>query len=269
MNQSEEPSRINVPVKMSDGSSSLEELPLQLPHHILEYLFNTCKLEIEKQSVLDYWNHLDSVGHSFAKSSKEFREARGSGQVVPIGLYGDSACLGLVNQPMAKVLGLFLNIVLFRPTSTRMSRYMLWSIYEDKIVSMEHTVYPVLEEIVESCHKAAAQGVNGMYFLTSEIRGDQMFFSDIFRYKSRWTSNDVCYRCKASSKNPELIYTHYPGASDDQSGWAGTLRSTEEFILEELTSPLSFSECGQTGFSFKRCCSCRFKGLALGVEMLT
>ncbi|CAK9083577.1 Uncharacterized protein SCF082_LOCUS39709, partial [Durusdinium trenchii] len=73
-----EPSRINVPVKMSDGSSSLEELPLQLPHHILEYLFNTCKLEIEKQSVLDYWNHLDSVGHSFAKSSKEFREARGS-----------------------------------------------------------------------------------------------------------------------------------------------------------------------------------------------
>lgn len=230
---------MKVPVKMSDESSCLEALPLELPHRILEYLLNSRQLEIKRESLLHCWNHLDDVGHPFAKSLKAFRETRGSDHVVPIGLYGDEACLGLVNNPQAKVLGLFMSIVVHRPTSTRLSRYLLWSIHPDKIVSFEQTVDPVLKEIVESCEKAASEGVNGLYFLTSEIRGDQVFFRSIFRYKSRWASNDVCYRCKASAKDASLLYTTY----GDQAGWAQTVRTTQEFILEELNAPVSFLDC--------------------------
>lgn len=236
---------VKVPVNVRNASSTdplvtEESLPLQLPHEVLKYLWDDCHLneKISKRQLLDYWDHMDSVGHSFALATTEFRAVLGSDRVCPVGLYGDEACIGLIVAPTAQVYGIFLSVVLFRPTATRLSRYLLFSIHSEKIVSMEETLYPVLQEIILSLNKATQEGVNGMHFVTSEVRGDQAFIRAIFRHKARWTSVDVCYRCQACSKPNELCYTQYPSQVANDGGWEGTIRTTDEFILEELNLPL-------------------------------
>lgn len=235
---------MKVPVKVQGSSSTEmiveEALPLQLPHKVLAYLMTECKLDskISRQCLIDYWNHLDSVGHSFANSTKAFRQIHGNDRVCPVGLYGDEAVIGLIHAPQAKLYGFFLSVVPFRPTSTRLSRFLLWSIHSNKIVSTEETLYPLLAAVVASLNKATEEGVNNMYFVTSELRGDQVYLRSLFRYQASWVSTSVCYRCKATSHPTDMCYTHYPDQSADGSGWEGTLRSTESFILEELQLPL-------------------------------
>lgn len=70
-----------------------------------------------------------------------------------------------------------MSVVLYRPRSTRLSRFLLFSIEQDKVVSVEATIYPVLELIKESCNRLTRDGVHGIHCVVSEVRGDQLFFS--------------------------------------------------------------------------------------------
>ena len=232
----EEPVNVRVAIQNSDESSSEADLPLMLPHDILTYLLTECQLRLDPQLVREYWEGLEARGDPFALETKDYRQARQEHQVLPAALYGDEAVIGLVNAPQAKVMGLFLSIPLWRPTSTRLSRFLLWSIECSKIVSAEATLYPVLSAICASLNKATQEGINGTFFLVNELRGDQVFMRQIWRYKSRCTATDVCYRCKASTVEGPLCYARYPSGAGD--GWESTMLSTNDFVLEELNWPL-------------------------------
>lgn len=220
---------VKVPIKLSDDSVQEELLPLHLPYDIVRYLFCDIHLSIRPEVLDNYWNHLDSVGDDWAASTRSFRAA--AGRVVPLGFYGDEAVIGLINAPTNKIHGLTLNIPVWRPCSTRLSRFLLWSIESDKIVSVEKTIFPVLQLITDSFNELAEQGVNGIRFLVSEIRGDQVFFRQIFQHRSWWKTTDVCFRCRANVKPGRLNYCNY---FDDDDGWTATARSTDEFIVHEL-----------------------------------
>lgn len=124
----------------------------------------------------------------------------------------------MVNSPFSKILGIYLNAVLYQPKSTRKSRFLMFSIEVDRIISIEETVYPVLAMITESCNRLTKEGIDGTHFLVSEIRGDQLFYKSIFRHQSWWKSNHVCFRCGASCAEGSLNYTNY-------DGWQGTRRA--------------------------------------------
>ena len=116
----------------------LRSLPLILPYDVMDYLIGSCNLHIEEELINQFWSHLDSVEDSWALSTREFRKAVGD-KVIPLGFYGDEACMGLVTDPYNQIYGLFMSVVLFRPTSTRMSRYLLFSVDSHRIHSVEET----------------------------------------------------------------------------------------------------------------------------------
>jgi len=229
----EEPTKIKIPIKFPDDSISDVVMPMQLPLDILKYLLTECGLCIDDRTVSAYWQHLDSVGEPVAMKTKGFREAA-SMPVWPLGLYGDDCVMGLVTSPYSKMLGIFMSLPLYRPTSVRMSRYLIFSIEVDKIVSVTETLYPVFERIVASVNELVESGINGRQFLLTEIRGDQSFFRMIFRYRSWWKHRNICYKCCATTDQNPVNYLLY----NTDNGWESTVRSTEQFILEELELPM-------------------------------
>ena len=221
---------VKVGIKLENETEGETTLPVLLPFDVMKYLLVECKFKIDQDLLTNFWMHLETVSDNWAMSTKAFREACGSQEVWPLGLYGDEAVMGLVNAPTSQIFGLYMNAPLYRPKSTRMSRYLLFSVEIDKISSMEKTVFPVLQVITESFNKLTSVGIGNVRFLLSEIRGDQVFFRSIFKHKSWWTCTQMCFRCHASAHPGPLHYMNYDG----NSSWTSTLRSTEEFLVDEL-----------------------------------
>lgn len=219
---------MTLPVKMSDGSIGTMELPALMPFDVLEYLINVCGLRLDDKVLASFWGHLDKVGDEWSKSTADYRRGV-PGQVWPLGLYGDEAVVGLINNPFLKVVGLFLSVPLYRPSSTRLSRYLLFAVESDKIVSFPETVFPVLRAIVVSMNRLSETGIGSTYFLCSEIRGDQGFFKHILRHKSWWKDSFICFRCRANIKSGRSNYLRY-------DGWTNTRHTLESFFETELTT---------------------------------
>ena len=227
---------VQVSLKLPDGSKEKIKMPVQLPHLVLKYLLCDCGLHLQDKLVQKYWDHLESVNDDIALETKEFRRlaAAGTGALCwPLGLHGDEANIGVINNPTNKVIGITLNVPLFRPKATRLSRWLLFAIESDHVWSVEETLYPVLEVIADSLNPAIQNGVGGRRFLVTELRGDQSWIRFIFKYKAFWIGNNICYRCKACTKPTNLNYA----LNDMPGGWESTVRSTADFINEELEEP--------------------------------
>ena len=120
---------MEVAIKMPDDISTQTTVPVQLPCKVLEYLLRECDLKISDKLVHEYWDHLEEMGDEIAVQTKEFRSLA-NGCVWPLGLHGDEAAIGIINNPTNKVIGITLNIPLFRPRATRLS----------SMVAMEHRI---------------------------------------------------------------------------------------------------------------------------------
>ena len=199
----------------------------------MNYLIGVCNFTLDPGNLRAFWRHLDSINDAWAAHSIGWRHSLNA-LPWPLGLYGDDANIGLINSPYSKVFGLWMSVVLYRPRSTRLSRFLLFSIEQDKVVSVEATIYPVLELIKESCNRLTRDGVHGIHCVVSEVRGDQLFFRYLFKHSSWWKSSSVCFRCKCNTS--DLPYTNY-------DGWQATARTTEAFIEEELPEKKCHSVC--------------------------
>ena len=228
-----EPTMVKIKIKQPNDKVVPMDLPVILPHMILEYLLD-CGLTLSDQLVSSFWRHLESVNDEWAVSTAAFRATCDS-HVWPLGLWGDDACMMLQNAPYDKIHGVFLNIPLCRPKTTRLTRYLLFTLENAKLVDYPSTVYPAMEAVVASLNLLTEVGVKGRRFLLGEIRGDQAWLRLLFRHKAMWTANQVCFKCKARADDSHLSYTNYCSAN---SGWRATLRTTEEFIQQELQEPL-------------------------------
>lgn len=227
---------VEIKLKMPDESAEHIKIPVQLPHLLLEYLLCDCSLQIEDDLVRKWWNHLDSVNDDIAVETREFRRLIGDGTgslCWPLGIHGDEANIGLINNPTNKIIGVTLNIPLFRPMATRISRWLLFAVESERVWSVEETIFPVLEAITLSVNHAIQYGVKGRHFILTEIRGDQAWFRYIFKHKAYWIGNNICFRCKACAKPNSLNYT----LNGVAGGWESTVRSTLDFITEELEEP--------------------------------
>ena len=224
-----EPTLITVPTKGADGATVESELPVILPHDLLNYLMSVCELRLDDEQVLAYWNHMDEVQDSWALSTKDFRAACRD-PVWTLGLYGDEACMQINNAPYDKIVGIYLNVPLFRPKSGRLSRYLLCSVESSKTISADTTFFPLLRALVDSLNKVAEEGVCGRRFLVSEIRGDQLWNKFLFQHVSWWKAAKVCFRCSACMHPSPFSYM----INGSCNGWETTLRSTNQFVFEEL-----------------------------------
>ena len=156
-------------------------------------------------------------------------------------------------QGLEKMVGIFVNVPLYRPRSVRCSRWLLCTVQEELLYS-HHTLdcifryltwafnqlytgkFPTCgpdgEALTGKAASRAGQWVcpkNKLTFQVTEIRGDWLWHKQVFRFRSSWkggSNQPVCFKCKAWSKGPvnqlfynieensPLWYTEYPTVAD-------------------------------------------------------
>lgn len=233
---------------MPNGKDGEKVVPVILPHQLVQYLVSECHLPISNCRICQYWSHLEAVQDALALSTRGFRQAAGL-PVVPLGIYGDEAQIGLQNNPLNQVLGMSLNFPLWRPKSTRLARFTMFSVDSEEVASFPKTIFPILRCITESLNSLSSTGLHGRRYLLTEIRGDQVFVRKLFNHRSWWVAKKICFRCKACTDIPELDYTMCYTVADQTSdqdvswpfetlnqniGWPSTHRTTAQFIANEI-----------------------------------
>ena len=184
-----------------------------------------CQLTIDDELVKKYWVNMEVSADETAMNSKHFRQLVGK-PVWPLGLHGDEASMAVQNAPFDKIWGVFLSLPLFRPTATRTSRYLLFSVASSQVLDVQATFYPLFEAIKNSLNDACRIGVAGQRFIVTELRGDQAWFKYVLRHRSWWIKTEICFRCAANSQSGRKCYANYDLDLP--------LRTTHQFILEEL-----------------------------------
>lgn len=196
------------------------------PHRILAYLFDEVGLQIPSSDVQQYWNHAREMGEPWACQHPA------SENHIPLGLHGDAARLWTIYKT-EKILGVWLNLPLFRPKSVRHSRWLLFSIAREKLIK-NRTLNPFWRKLVWSLNAAftglnPVQGPGGQpligthadragspicksrnQFALTELRGDWEWHRDIWRFTASWQGQDVCFKCPAVTRGDgDDSYVYY------------------------------------------------------------
>lgn len=211
-----------------NGKVVPERFPILPPHRILEHLINTVGLRLSLSVVNKFWEHLEEMGDPWACNSEAAR-----GRFWPVGLYGDEATL-YENNNYQKVVCVFLNLPLFRLTSVRCTRYLVFAIRSEIMVTPAiQSLRPILAAITDSlnyCYDGLDELGNVLFpentrCCVSELRGDQAWHRLLFNHRSYWGAKNVCFMCRANTSTRHYTQT---------SLWRGTERNTPQFLVEEL-----------------------------------
>ena len=120
---------IKIPVKYDDLETGTEKCrietwPIVDPHSVVTFLVEKAGLHISKGELAQYWNHATAFGQEWARGV--------SVDTQPVGIYGDSARVFTKFSSVNNV-GIFFNLVLWKPQSVRMSRFLLFCIPEHQL----------------------------------------------------------------------------------------------------------------------------------------
>ena len=159
---------LNIPVEYKDQHGATvvrsEPWPIIDVHETMHYLVGVGKILVPHSERLKYWRNSRANGEEWAQDT-------GSELMVPIGLYGDSAKV-TTRFGSENVLAMFCNVVLWRPSSVRWSRFLIFAIPEERLTSPALLAF--LRRIAWSCNHAFSGkfpvlGVQGEQ-LTGEAR---------------------------------------------------------------------------------------------------
>ena len=199
----------------------LAQIPVLLPHKILDYLFNDLGLAIPAEKLRQYWQHCKQFC-PWASNNDEL-----DGSHIPLALYGDTARYG-TGFDQSKVTGCFLSLVLWRPKSTRMSQFLLWNLNgELSLGAKSHN--PLYLAVVNSLNTLFDGGPVGHKFVVTEIKGDWEYHWQTFRLVRYWKTNFICWRCSAAN-TPNAEHSCFD-VMTDQPSWMGTQVSHDDFVV--------------------------------------
>ena len=199
------------------------KLPVFLPEDILTYLFGTLGMIIEDEAVNKFWEHAKRYDCPWKDISPD-------GQHLPLGLYGDGAKYAPTGE---KIIAVFLKVMLWSPKSSRMSRWLLFSVEQDMSLGPA-TFRPLVAPIVESlcrCFNGIDVGGQTIKFSVAELRGDwewHVIFLDLTR---SWRFSQFCWRCD-TSKKPGDPYSFWDLSEDPE--WEQTHVSHGQFLARMI-----------------------------------
>lgn len=247
--------KVLLPVKVNDKTQKaptfeMATYHLMYPHEIIAHLFNS-GINIDKEAVRHFWRMSKANLEPWALFSKA------SESHIPLGLYGDGATVTFRCGKQESVLGLFMDLPLWRPKSVRASRFLLCVIEEAKLWKW-HTLNLILREVVWSFNlldtglhpsvgmqggelppdmlKVANTNIckNGNVFTVTEIRGDWSWMKKIFRFHASWQGRSTCHLCAAKSVGPYSDrYYNFESASWETDRGEYTLA---QFLNTEMPS---------------------------------
>ena len=235
---------LQVPIAEKDAAGrttgfSMGTVHMLDPHSVVAYLVNVIGLVIPPDDVATYWDRARANGEAWATNHPA------TSRHMPLGLYGDEARFNTAFS-QDKVLGLFINLPLWRPKSIRASRFLIFALEENKLYK-HFTLDAVLRRIVWSINllfdgsmpqvdhignpiRGAKRGRicnDASVFALCELRGDLFFHKQLFRWKASWTwtSLKVCHKCEARSRDGGPLYYHWDNWTSTEFGsfqqWLG------------------------------------------------
>ena len=248
--ETKESAMVKAPILSEDNPAGLEWTALEIidPHIMVAYLINEVGVEISTQDIQRYWQHLEEVKFPMATSNASSLQ-----QHCPVGLYGDAAKI-TTEYGQYHCLGIFLNLPLWRPRSTRFSRFLLFSIKEELLVpnitldavfrrltwslnllfTGQHPYAgPQGEELPKSMLALAGKSIchNSMKFVCTELRGDWKYHQQVFRFSSSWQATKVCFKCSARSRGEiSQLYYHV----DEDARWLQEELSLSGFLAHRI-----------------------------------
>ena len=215
---------------------------------LVGYLFNEVGVQISQERIQEYWQHLEEVKFPMATS-----DASSLRDFCPVGLYGDAAKI-TTEYGHYHCLGIFLNLPLWRPRSTRFSRFLVFSIKEELLVpgktldavftrltwslnllfsGLHPASGPHGEALLQSQLALAGQRIchSGMKFLCTELRGDWKHHQQVFRFLSSWQGTLVCFKCAAKSRGPVANLYYHVG---EDAAWLQGELSLSSFLARRM-----------------------------------
>ena len=204
-------------------------VPLLDPDKLVAYLLKS-GLTIPQELVNNFWEKKRMSGEKWVT------DCPASNNHIPIALYGDS-CRLYATRADSKYLGIFISFPLWRPRSTRYSRWCIFSLEVAKLYGRE-TLQPILQRITYKLNMLFEHGIEGlngqrMKFFCSELRGDWEWHKQLFDLTSSWkgAKNNVCFRCDCTAKSdddPKKLYY----CLDDDPNW--NEYSLNEFLASQI-----------------------------------
>lgn len=240
---------LSIPVKNEKlpAGYEMEKMPVIYPHDLIGYLFNTLGVTISREAVTRYWVHALSTGQPFALYGP------GDTDAVPLGLYGDGARLATLYKH-EKLIAVWINLPLYRPKSTRSSRWLVFSIMHEKLYShwtldavMRHLLWSFRALFVGEIPQegpfggelppnlAGRQGeqiIRGrkLSFVITEYRGDWEWHRDLWHFSGcSWKSEKVCWMCDARRC---ADWNNAYWNLEENSLWADNAFTLAEFLIE-------------------------------------
>ena len=216
------------------------------PHSIIAFLFDEGKLQIPQEHIDTYWRFNRDHGEAWAQNP----ECSGK---IPLGVYGDSAKVSTAFGA-ENILGVFLNIVLWKPQSVRASRFMLMSIPESKLWG-HHSLDVIYRRVVWSINslwegkhpsldqygkplpphlqKLAGTSItrDNLSFVCTEVRADWSYHKKLWRFANcSWNGISMCYWCPAKAKGDfQSLYWNI-----DDNTWSQERFSLIDFINKRI-----------------------------------
>lgn len=159
------------------------------------------------------------------------------------------------------MVGIYLNLPLFRPRSIRCSRFLLVAIQEE-LMFQRKTLDAIWRYIVwrmnllltgrwPDCDidgarlagpqlaRAGQEVVRGKTFAVTELRGDWVWLKDCFSFRSSWKGGvkvPVCFMCEAGSNEPWLYYK----VERDSSVWDTEYSTLAQFLVRQMPHQPSY-----------------------------
>ena len=213
-------------VDLSEGGIDepvTRSLPMVCLVSLFTFLFSSnFGLEISEAALNEYWQHASTC---FSWGSRH----PGKGYI-PCALYGDSDRYTSGQGLVEKLLCLVVSFPLFAPASTRISRFLVFSIRESLVVSFQATIWPIFQKITDQfseLFQGLLIGNRRLHFTCTELRGDWEWHVNSLNLKPRWGSHAICFKCGASRVDETMHWTNFT----ENAGWRGKEYSHVQFIL--------------------------------------
>lgn len=254
----QETATISVPLKNKKSRRGYTMHPMGVidPVSVISYLFNEVGVSIPENMVAQYWNHYRSepVSAQWALCHPARSDA------IPLGLYGDSCKV----RQGSKMVGIYLNLPLFRPKSIRSSRFLLVAVQEEMMFKRKtlDAIYRFLVWRLNLLHDgkyphtninggplqgselqhAGKEIVHNKTFAVCELRGDWVWLKDCLSLRSSWkggTVLPVCFKCEARSIEPHLYYN----VERQSNVWSTEYSTLADFLVHQMPAePSDFAE---------------------------
>ena len=196
------------------------KLPVVNLLSLMQYLVDEHGLDLQDHELQRYWRHCRQY---FPWGSSH--PAAAAGEHWPLSIYGDEARYTEASGYQEKLVVLDISVPLWRPASTRNSRFVLWACRESLCVGhktlwniyryirwsldwlylgvkpTEGYLGEVLPLNLQRSQPDHAEPLcrRGIKFTLTEVRGDWAWHSFALQLRPRWNSAYCCFKCGADN----------------------------------------------------------------------